>query len=188
MHSNNILKTLLATPLLVGALACGSNASFSSGVDGTKKASELSDADVTAFCDAAKATALDFAKDNKAGFCKLSGSLAGALGAIGGDGTAACEMTVTACEAADATAGASTCTPKIDNCDATIAEIEACYNDSMDALSKTLDEFGSQSCSDLLTKTSSGAAGGDTTPQSCKDLATKCPSAAAQVGIPSLGG
>jgi hypothetical protein len=170
------LFTLLTTPALALAVGC-SGTSFESGVDGTKKASELSDADVQAICQAAEETSQKFAEDNKDAFCKLSGAFAGALaGALGGgDPVAVCESAVSDCKSKPLTTEPSTCNPKLDDCDVTVGEIESCFNDSLDAAETYFADYKSKSCADLLAQTSGENTLNFMEPASCAAIEQRCP-------------
>ena len=179
------IYTRISSVLFLGlAVACGGT-SFSSGVDSSKKVSELDDADATKICEAAEKTATDFAKDNKEGLCKFSGGIAGGLaGAFGQDPATACQMAVDDCLTKDATTETGECMPKVADCDATVEEMEACYNDTLDAMNELFGEFASKECAELVMDSSESTLN-LTAPASCTSLAQKCPSL--NYGVPSVG-
>lgn len=188
MLSNLRLTTLFFAPVLAATVGCSSGTSFSSGVDGSKKASELSEADVKAICDAAKKTAEDFAKNNEEALCNFSGGLAGVLASAGGGGdpVALCEAAVTECKNAPFTTDTDDCNPKVDGCDVTVAEIETCFNDSLEVTEKAFDAFAGKSCSELTSGSTFETAGNIEEPASCKAIDEKCPDIS--FGEPSVGG
>ncbi|MEQ8280160.1 MAG: hypothetical protein RMA76_01335 [Deltaproteobacteria bacterium] len=176
MHAIKDSRSLLiATLFSATAFACGGGTSFSAGVDGNKQVKDLTDSDAQTLCKAAEETANDFFDDNKDGFCKFSGAFAGIFaGSLGGDAQSTCEMAVTQCESQASTEPAM-CEPMVTDCEATIAEIEACYNDSLDVAADLLDKFAGKSCADLIADESSLNITADT-PASCVALEEKCPS------------
>ncbi len=168
------MKIARIAPLLfLGfAVACGGT-SFSTGLSGSKKISELDDADATAICDAAEAAAKDFASDKKDGFCKLTGAASGALaGALGLDAATACQAAVDECLAKDPTPAGGQCMPKVADCDATVEELESCFNDSLDVTGDVLDDLASKECAALVTDVGAIEV---TSPATCTSLAQKCP-------------
>lgn len=173
-------RNIILAAIAAASFACGGGTSFSSGVDSSKQVKDLSDSDAQTLCKNAEETAKEFTENNKDGFCKLAGVFAGAFGG----GAAACESAVTQCKDAEPTTSTNTCEPIVTDCEATIGEIEDCYNDSLEATEKALDEIASKSCEELLS--GSSLPGSDVqAPASCTALAEKCPSL--EFGNVSLG-
>jgi len=181
------LLTLLTTPVLALAVGCGGDVTYKSGVDGSKTASELSDADVQAICDAAKETGVKFAEDNKDALCNLTGGVAGALaGALGGgDPVATCEAAVTDCKSSGVTPEETECNPKLDGCTVTVAELETCFNDSLAAAEKVFDALAALTCTELTSGTSNTTLDQYVEPASCVAIEEKCPDIS--FGTPAVG-
>ncbi len=171
MRSMLDTRSILLAAFAAASFACGGGTSFSSGVDETKQVKDLTDADAKTLCDNAEETAKDFYENNKDGFCKLGGVLVAAFS--GGD-PATCEATVETCKGQEPETSGK-CEPIDTACEATIAEIEACYNDSIEAAEEVFDEISSKSCEELLMDTSSAPGGDVQTPASCTALMEKCP-------------
>jgi hypothetical protein len=169
MNTTRFFQALALTSL-VGAVACGGT-SYDSGVDDSKQVKDLDASDAAAICAAAEETSKSFFEDHKGGLCKFAGVFA----AFGG-GEAACEAAVTECEKQepDTTSDAS-CEPIVADCDATVGEVEACFNDSLEVVGSFFDELDSKSCGELLADSSESSLD-ITEPASCTALAAKCPS------------
>lgn len=179
--------SLLCAPALLAFVGCSSDVTFTSGIDGTKKVSEVTTDEAKSICEAAEATAKDFFDANKDGFCALTAAFAGSFGAInGGDPVALCQVALDECKKATPTAETATCNAETTatNCDATVAELESCYNDSLDAMTTFFNGLASKSCTEL-TSANSSVEINISNPASCVSLATKCPDLG--IGIPSVG-
>ncbi len=165
------------TALLALLLAAGcAKASLHTGVDGSKKISEIDDAEAAQICAAAAETVQDFSDQNREGLCKFASAIGGSIAmAFGQDGVAVCEMNEPECLTNDDPPDTGDCNPKLANCDATIAEAEACYNDSLDALRDLFGEITSKTCDDLINGGSDEAEAATLTPSSCQALDMKCP-------------
>lgn len=171
-----MMKNALRTEWVVTALlvaSCSGGAQLESGVDGSKPASMLTDAEAQSLCNAAIDATNDFASAHKAGFCKFQGGIAGAIaGAFGGDANAACEMAVDTCEAEDEAVMETQCDVRRSDCTATVAEIEACFNESLSALEGIFNEIEALSCSELLQSDGGGTSYDQPAP--CDAVQSKC--------------
>lgn len=181
------LLTLLSTPVLALAVGCGGDVTYKSGVDGSKTAAELSDADVQAICTAAKETGEKFAENNKDALCNLTGGVAGALaGALGGgDPVAACEMAVSDCKSKAFVPEETECNPRLEGCNVTVAELETCFNDTLAATEKVMDTLAALTCTELTSQNSSNALDQYVEPASCVAIEQKCPDIS--FGTPAVG-
>lgn len=184
---NTKVLALLCTPALIAFVGCSSDVTFSSGVDGSKKISEVTPAEAQSICDASEAAGKDFAEANKDGLCAFTASFAAAFGGAGADPVALCQTALDACKDAPLVTEASTCNAATAaaGCEATVAELEDCYNDSLKTLSDLFGDLGSKSCTDLTTPDTTTEPTTAAPSAACTSLATKCPSF--QVGIPSTG-
>lgn len=169
--------SLSALALVVTGCEAGVT-SLSSGVDGTKKISELSAPEQQQFCEAGREAAVKFFDDGKDGLCALQGSFAGALGGLGGGSPVAlCEATRSACEGSDPMLEDDTCnlgSMDATTCEATVEEAEACFNASLTELDTVLDTLAARSCTELLDDDFEI----DLTvmePEACRSLQQKCP-------------
>lgn len=181
---NTKALSFICAPALVAFVGCASDVTFTSGVDGAKKVSDVTPDEAQTICDNAEATAREFVEDSKAGFCALAGGVAGVFGG----GEAACEVARASCESQEPEITENTCNADVmaPDCEATIAELEACYNDSLESLQTVFDELGGKSCAELIADSGSGDALGNVgTPASCTALASKCPGL--DIGVPATG-
>ena len=175
----NISRTIALTALsLVAGAACSSTPTLSSGVDGNKNLSEISTDEKKSLCEALTKTGLDFQESAKEGLCKFGGALAAAFAG----GEAACDAAVKMCTEAPATVSqtAADCEGSVDlsGCNATVEELETCYNETLGILADFYDELGGQSCGELLSSSGSGPTGTPPAePEACKTLKSKCPNA-----------
>lgn len=185
---NKKLISLVCAPALFAFVGCSSDVTFTSGIDGTKKVSDVSMDEAKSICEAASETAEEFFEANKDGFCAFGAALTGSLGAGfgGGDAVALCEVALAECKSATPTTETTTCNAEAvaANCSATVAELETCYNDSLDTLSTFFGELAGKSCSEL-TSESTNVSFDFSNPASCTALAEKCPDLG--IGIPSVG-
>jgi len=187
---NTKALSFLCAPALVAMVGCSSDVTFTSGVDKTKKVSEVTPDEAQTLCENAAATAQDFAESVKDDLCVFVGAITGAFagGLGGGDPVVLCEAAVADCKSQELEPVDTTdcnAEAQIANCDATIEEIEACYNDSLEATTTALAAIGSQSCSDLLTGAEPNISVDVSAPASCTALQQKCPGL--EVGIPAIG-
>ena len=176
--------TTISPSLLLGlTLAAGCSSSFSSGVSGDTVAKDISDGDLTTFCESLADFESQFAEDNKEAACKFSGALAGAFATAFdamADGEAVCEQAVMECTSAtsmgDAGDPVAACKmADLTMCNATVAEIEDCINEGYEEYEETLGEFSSQSCSELLNDTSMTGTSTPTPGTACVTVEEKCP-------------
>ena len=163
-----VLLLSLSSFFLFASLAgCDSGPpTIASGVEGTKVLAEMSDEEATSLCNATKELSASMAeRAADADPCIMSGLAVGALGAMGGDASAAketCEGMVDLCELAGSSGETMEMEEETDEitcdgtwresmgaeCTATVAEYEACGN----AMSELADDFYSNlSCSSDLT-------------------------------------
>lgn len=187
------------TALGVCALtACGSDdegkkagAPFSSSVSG-KPLSQLTDAEMTELC----ANVGDYYvtdPDLKSGTCRFAGVGMAVASLLFGEKTdeqlrATCAEFESACLRAESTGGTQqgTCEKPGATCTATVAELEACINDSRDAVSNAL--LSMPSCETLKRSDIGAPTAGPApamqlpNPESCQIFQQKCPDA--QVGMP----
>ena len=177
--------TTISPSLLLGlTLAAGCSSSFSSGVSGDQVANELSDGDLTTFCESLADFESQFAEDNKEAVCKIAGVTAGAFSAAFdpmADGAAVCEQAVMECTSATSMgeAGDPVAACKMTDltmCNASVAEIEDCINEGYELYEETLGEFSSQSCSELLSDTGMTDTSTPTPGAACSIVEEKCPS------------
>ena len=154
-----------------GGSGSGSN-TLGSGVDGSKKVADLSAAEAQQFCDAygAKSEAVFDSDSVKRGGCTL-------FGFLGAQDVASCESNVTEClKSADQTPVEATTTCETDpakraGCDATVAELDACFADTLPLMKQFYDSI---TCKNLLGGSSSSFST-PATPASCTKLQTRCP-------------
>ncbi len=186
---NTKALALLCTPALIAFVGCSSDVTFSSGVDGATKISEVTPDQAQSICDASAAAGKEFAEANKDGLCALAASFAGAFGAVGGgDPAALCQTALDECKAQPLeTTGVSTCNVAVaaTGCEATVAEMEDCYNESLSALADIYGELGGKSCTDLTTASTDNTPVVAATPSAACAALAKCPGL--NVGIPGTG-
>ena len=171
----------MTSAVLLASAAC-SSPSFSPGVDGSKVLSELSGEDKKQLCTALQETTEDFVNSNKDGVCKLGAILVALLS--GDDPQAVCEMAVTTCSNNDVDGSderaACESSMAITGCSATVDEMEACYNEKIEALGELYDELAAQSCAELLMDSGMDSQGTKQPeePAACVALEAKCPGVA----------
>jgi hypothetical protein len=162
----------------------GSNSSspgdLDTGLPGTKPLSDLTDAEIAGLCNKFD----EFYSTGSVGMdledfsCRFSGLLAAAFAGAETDAAAraACKATYDSCVAAPAET-TSECGKPSGMCTATVAELEACANDSAKALQQLTSSF--PTCAELtLADLMDAGGGGDDPPQnpaSCTTLEMKCP-------------
>lgn len=143
-------SALIALGLALGACK-GDDAALDSGIDGAKKGDQLTDDERQQFCEAADAYGEQVLPDDefRAGTCTLQ-AISDALAADGSTDT--CDTLRKGCLAADPPMdpepGEQMCNLGIDwaNCQATIAEIEDCYEEYGESFSARMRSF---SCSKM---------------------------------------
>ncbi len=173
----NLLR-LSALAFLMPVAACGDDGGgsginipppqpFQSEQPDSTPANELTPAQQTAFC--AESLAYFNASIPPAEFKKLTCAMTGfALGALTG---ASCNEIRSQCLASDEEVAfdLGDCdTSKLANCTATIAEVEACYTDSVEALADIAPHIGCNMSEETLQ-------GYGEDPASCVPVRTKCP-------------
>lgn len=159
--------------------ASQSGGGLDTGLPGDKPLSSLTDDELAALCDKfddfySTGKVADALQDFNCGF---AGLFAAAFSGADSDAAvrAACKATYDECAAAPSET-TSTCNEPSGTCTATVAELEACANDSGKALEQVASAF--PSCAEL-TLTDLMGMGDDTemleNPVSCAILETKCP-------------
>ncbi|MEI9942570.1 MAG: hypothetical protein WDO69_35600 [Pseudomonadota bacterium] len=161
-----------------------SSGNYSSGVSGDKQLGALTDQEFQGVCK----NLSDYFSSGAVGkgfeefTCRFEGLLAGVAAQTDAELQAACKATYDQCVAAPTTT-TETCTKPDASCTATVAEYDACVNDSAKALTTLANSI--PSC-DKLTMASLGMIAVDdstATPASCTTLQTKCPSAPKPPGM-----
>ncbi|MBZ5711404.1 hypothetical protein [Nannocystis pusilla] len=139
-----LLSALLALGLALGACK-DDDTGLDSGIDGAKKGDQLTDDERKQFCEAADAYGERLLPDSesRAGMCTFR-AIKDALAADGSPET--CDVLRKSCLAGDAPdpePGDATCDLGIDwgSCQATIAEIEACYEEFGESYSARVCSF-----------------------------------------------
>lgn len=179
-----VIGSLLVTSVLVG---CGGGG-VSSGVDRSKPAETVTDAEAQDVCEAtieyqANSVSVDDA-------CKFYGALAGAAA---GNDAATCDAAVTACQDAADAAGdqpvnTSVCSnvtaAAVAGCTVTVGEIEDCLTEIIDA---SADVIKSAPACDSLASASEGgnSGGGDSSSSACDAVAAdpECASVLVLAGL-----
>src|SRR6187431_1778379 len=155
-----------------------SSGNYSSGVAGDKQLSSLSDQEVAGLCKKLGDyfTTGPVGKDLQDFSCRFAGLFAGFAAQSDAELRAACKTTYDACKAAP-TKTESTCGKPEASCTATVAEYDACVNDSVKALAAL--EGALPSCDKLTLAflNSSDPGMSSDPPASCTILDSKCPSA-----------
>lgn len=166
--------------LIMGGLlafgGCGGDedgGGFSSGVSGSKRVDQLTPAEEKTFCDKGDAFFSSDANNVAAGSCRFAAQIF--LAALGGNLSAAqketaCNDAVMECLAEEPEDEPNMCEATKD-CAATVAEVEACVNDSWKRLKDYLNE--TPSCAKIAAGAT--AAAFPSSPMSCQDLKKKCP-------------
>lgn len=173
----------LCAPALLCVVGCSSDITFTSGVDGTKRVSEVTAHEAQTLCDNALATARDFAEQAKEGLCALAGRSAVQV-AFTTDPAGLCESVRAECLGKAAETRQIECNiARVNGCEATVGEVEACYNDALTASSSVLDAAASTSCADAFDPNTPTSRESFEIPASCTALAAKCPGL--DVGVPS---
>lgn len=179
-----VFGTLVAASLLV---ACGGGG-VSSGVDGSKPAETVTDAEAKDVCEATVQYQADQANSISTGdACKFAGALAGA---IAGNDKALCEQTVTTCnEQADTatdtedepntSACSSVTAGVVAGCTVTVGEIEECLTEVIDAY---IDGIKSAPTCDELGATTDGGDGSSDSSSACDAVAAD-PECAVVLGL-----
>jgi hypothetical protein len=159
----------------------GSPDDLATGLPANKPLSDLSEAEIAGLCGKFDEF---YSSGSSAGMnledftCRFSGVFAAALSGADTDAAAraACKMTYDACVAAPAET-TTKCGKPTGTCTATVAELEACANDSAKAVAQLTSAF--PSCAELtLADLMDLDGGGDAAPQnpaSCTTFEMKCP-------------
>lgn len=157
----------------------GPGGDFDSGLPTDKPIASLTDAELGGLCDKfddfyATGKVADDLQDFS---CRFSGLLAAAFANAETDAAArtACKTAYDACAAAPGET-TSTCGKPTGTCTATVAEVEACANDSAKALAQLVSAF--PSCVELTLADLMDSGEEPTTPEdpaSCTTLEMKCP-------------
>jgi hypothetical protein len=156
----------------------GSPGDLDTGLPADKPLSDLTDAEITGLCSKFD----EFFSSGSVGMnleefsCRFSGLFAAALGGAETDAAAraACKTAYDACVAAPAET-TEMCGRPTGTCTATVAELEACANDSAKAVDQLTASF--PTCAELTLADLTGG-GGDAEPQdpvSCTMFEMKCP-------------
>ena len=158
----------------------GSPGDLHTGLPANKPISDLTDAEIAGLCSKFD----EFYSTGSVGMnleeftCRFSGIFAAALAGAETDAAAraACKMTYDSCVAAPVET-TSKCGKPSGMCTATVAELEACANDSAKAVQQLTSSF--PTCAELtLAELMDMGGGGDDTPQnpaSCTTFQMKCP-------------
>lgn len=158
----------------------GSPGDLDTGLPADKPISDLTDAEIAGLCskfDDFYSTG-SVGKDVQELSCRFTGIFAAALGGADTDAKAqaACKTAYDACVVAPAET-TENCSKPTGMCTATVAEVEACANDTAKALHELASSF--PSCAELtLADLMDLGGGGDTGPQepaSCATVNMKCP-------------
>lgn len=174
--------TSLCAAALALVTSCGGGSddggNFSTGLDGSKQVSDLSDSDFKKVCDAEEKWASSVLSEQEAKEfgCQLTAFATAAFAGAGGDAAQlkmACKAAYDACLKQPPPSSMMPSTMKMcnkpANCTATVAEIEACYTDS----AASLEMLKQALTCDALANTSMPPAIQE--PASCKTLDMKCP-------------
>jgi len=153
---------------------------FDTGLPADKPIASLTDAEIAGLCDKFDDfySTGEVAADLKDFSCRFSGLLAAAFAGAETDAAAraACKTAYDACAAAPSET-TSTCKKPTGTCTATVAEVEACANDSAKAVDQLTSAF--PSCAELTLADLMDTGEEPTTaedPASCTTLEMKCPS------------
>jgi hypothetical protein len=175
----------LVLVLVLGATGCGGESqsngdgdgTFSSGVPGSTRLSELSDRELDAFCERIEefTTTPPVSTLSEEYLCRVAGMLQAAFAGATTDAEAraSCAATYDQCQASN-TSSTTTCNRPSPSCTATVAEYEACMNDMPGYLEDTLEVL--PTCETLtLADITSDTLPVPETPASCVTLQEKCP-------------
>lgn len=167
-----------------GGAPSASGGAFTSTLPGDKPLNSLTDAEFAGLCQEFDA---DFGPDTASGKaaveadCRLAGLFFAALSGGQTDAAvqAACKSGYDECIAAPTQSDPAQCTKPGASCTATVAEAEACFNDSIAAFATLRDAL--PMCSALtvasLSDGSSSPTSSEMTPPSCVTYQAKCPDA-----------
>ena len=172
-----------------GGRPSSASGDYSSGVPGDKQLGSLSEQEFQGLCKklddyfSTGPVAAGIEEFN----CRMSGLFGAALSGAQTDAAlqTACKPVYDACIAAP-TMATSTCTKPDATCTATVAEYDACLNDSLDALSTLQNALPSCDKLTVASLGSLGSLGGATSAQesaSCQTVKAKCPSAPPAPGL-----
>ena len=182
------MRGSLAMILLMGSVSCSSNdggstgsGTFTTSVSSTATLSSLTSAQQTQLCNDLKsfaASSTEYADAVEVG-CRLAGIVVGALSNPTSDGALqqACMPVYTNCKATppdQSTVSNVACTAPPATCQATVAELTACLNDTFSELHGLLSSV--PSCSQVTLAYLKGDAGiSSVTSASCTAFKSKCP-------------
>lgn len=166
MNCTKLVRALTLFPLAAFVAACGGDddSGFQTSIDTGKSIDQLTSSESAQLCKDLTSWGEKAAKGLEPKFCKLVGVFA--------ESKAECEKSVKDCiNAPSEPDDGGMCTPPT-NCDATVAEVQKCLEDSIKALDGYLDEF--PSCAELASDSVMEPADPGE-PASCKTLEQRCP-------------
>jgi hypothetical protein len=173
-----------------GSAGTGSTATFSSSVPANEQLSTISDQDSATLCkeiDAFESGANSAKLEDFS--CRLTALLAAAISGSSTDAglQGACKTAYDACVATppSSTTSTTTCTKPDATCTATVAELEACLNDSGPYIDQVLGQLPSCAALTEASLSSDTSTSTPMSPASCTTFQAKCPNS--DVPLPGAG-